>query len=244
MTPHAAVAAIEAEPRLPAGGAERFTGYVALGLPFASGHYLALRDFPATSIGPGYRAVWHRAPDGFWTIHTTVPWQYSCPRYFGAAVSAVEQTPRIDVTWVTEEALEVRLGERLSWRLELSASPGTRAMTMCCETLPAAAWTNAPALAAMGPMSRAMLRVGRMRLAGTAPNGQHFMAEGGRAWRITGGGATLDGHDLGGFAPLRPQAHLADFWLPQSGLFFTCRMRFSTTDPELLRRTPVVEVTP
>ena len=39
-----------------------------MGLPFASGHYLALRDFPAASFlpdsVPGYRSVWHRDPDG------------------------------------------------------------------------------------------------------------------------------------------------------------------------------------
>jgi hypothetical protein len=40
---------------------ERFAGYGVMGLPFRSGHYLALRHFPASSIGPGFRAVWHRA---------------------------------------------------------------------------------------------------------------------------------------------------------------------------------------
>ena len=46
---------------LPSGGEERFAGYGVMGLPFASGHVLAMRRFPASSIGPGYSSVWHLA---------------------------------------------------------------------------------------------------------------------------------------------------------------------------------------
>ena len=59
------------QPRLPEGDDERFTGYGVMGMPFASGHYLALRDMVASSVGPAYRAIWHRDPEGRWTIHTT-----------------------------------------------------------------------------------------------------------------------------------------------------------------------------
>jgi hypothetical protein len=48
---------IERDATLPAGSGERFSGYGVMGLPFRSGHILALRRFPASSIGPGYRSV-------------------------------------------------------------------------------------------------------------------------------------------------------------------------------------------
>ena len=54
---------LQAHPRLPDGDDERFTGYGVMGMPFASGHYLALRDMVASSVGPAYRAIWHRDPD-------------------------------------------------------------------------------------------------------------------------------------------------------------------------------------
>ena len=37
---------------LPSGDDERVVGFGVMGLPFAGGHYLAFRDFPATSFSP------------------------------------------------------------------------------------------------------------------------------------------------------------------------------------------------
>jgi hypothetical protein len=54
---------LEASPQLPAGSEERFNGYGLMGLPLASGHILAMRRFPASSVGPGYTSVWHRGPE-------------------------------------------------------------------------------------------------------------------------------------------------------------------------------------
>jgi hypothetical protein len=44
---------LERKADLPPGAQERFFGYGVMGLPFRSGHILALRRFPASSIGPG-----------------------------------------------------------------------------------------------------------------------------------------------------------------------------------------------
>lgn len=54
---------------LPGGDEERFSSWGVMGLPFRSGNILAFRRFPASSIGPGYSAVWHRDPTGLgcWT---------------------------------------------------------------------------------------------------------------------------------------------------------------------------------
>ena len=51
-SPRDAALELQRNPILWPGTDERFTGYGVIGLPFASGHYLALRNMAATSIGP------------------------------------------------------------------------------------------------------------------------------------------------------------------------------------------------
>lgn len=71
-TARQAVETLLAGSRLAQGDDERFSGYGGvMGMPFAAGHDLALRDLVASSVGPAYRAIWHRDPPGSWTIHTT-----------------------------------------------------------------------------------------------------------------------------------------------------------------------------
>ncbi|HYS82129.1 MAG TPA: hypothetical protein VEM76_15575, partial [Anaeromyxobacteraceae bacterium] len=98
----------EAAPRLPEGAGERFSGYGIMGLPFRSGHVLALRRFPASSIGPAYSSVWHRAPTGQWTFYQDVTPDLACPRYFGPALARTLQRP-IDVKWMSPTRLSVRV---------------------------------------------------------------------------------------------------------------------------------------
>src|SRR6266545_2539701 len=225
-TPRQAVEALVAEPRLPEGDDERFTGYGVMGMPFASGHYLALRDMVATSVGPAYRAIWHRDPAGRWTIHTTGAPELSCPRYFGS-VAAAARVPGIDVSWRDDHTPEVALGDAVSWRIELGPTPATRMMTAMGGVLPEAGWNSNAVLASMGPMARTMLRSGKVRLHGVTPNGPRFKSAPLKIWRVVGGAASYRGEDLGEPAPLDTQVHLADFWLPQRGVFFVGRARFT-----------------
>ena len=138
-----------------------------MGVPFASGHYLALRDFVATSVGPAYRAIWHRDPQGRWTIHTTGAPELTCPRYFGS-VTATAQVPSIAVSWRDDHTLDVTLGDQLSWRIELAATPATRMMTTMGGMLPEAGWNSNAVLAAMGPMARTVLGTGGSACTGDA----------------------------------------------------------------------------
>ena len=225
-TARQAVEALVARPRLAQGDDERFTGYGVMGMPFASGHYLALRDMVASSVGPAYRTIWHRDPQGSWTIHTTTEPGLSCPRYFGAA-TAIAPASRIDVSWRNDHALEVQLDDELSWRIDLGSTPATRVMTAMGGALPEAGWNSGPVLAAMAPMARAMLRTGRIRLRGVTPNGPLFKAAPLQIWRVVGGSASYLGEDLGEPGPLDEQVRLGDFWLPQRGVFFVGRARFT-----------------
>ena len=52
MTPHVAVNAIERDACILRGPGDAFSGYAVIGLPFQSGHVLALRRFSASSPGP------------------------------------------------------------------------------------------------------------------------------------------------------------------------------------------------
>lgn len=225
-SPQQAVEAVRARPRLPDGDDERFTGYGVMGMPFAGGHYLALRDMVASSVGPAYRAIWHRDPEGRWTIHTTGAPGLTCPRYFGSATGTA-QVPAITVSWRDDHTLEVALGDDLSWRIELGPTPATRTMTALGGLLPDAGWNSNAVLAAMGPMARTMLHTGRIRLSGETPNGPWFKAAPLKIWRVVASAASYRGEDLGEPAPLDAQARLGDFWLPQRGVFFVGRARFA-----------------
>jgi hypothetical protein len=55
-----------------------------IGLPLPSGHVLALRRFPASSLGPDYTSIWHRDPGGKWTFYSTAAPEQSCYRIVGA----------------------------------------------------------------------------------------------------------------------------------------------------------------
>jgi hypothetical protein len=229
---------MEMDPRLPEGSDERFTGYGALGVPYSAGHCLALRSMPASSLGTPYRAVWHRDPRGRWTIFTTADPDVSCPRYFGSAADA-QRVPAIEVAWRDDWTLDVTMGIRLSWRLELEATPVTRAMTSMGGATPRWARNSEVVLGSMGPMATGLLRSGRIRLRGRTPNGPRFKAAPLRMWRVVGGHARWDDSDLGALQPLQEQVHLGDFWLPQSGLFYAGEVRFTARSPHGPRPQPL-----
>ncbi len=225
-TPREAVEAMQDHPRLADGDDERFSGYGVMGVPFAGGHYLALRDMVASSVGPAYRTVWHRDPQGRWRIHTNRAPEHSCPRYFSSAVEVVPED-RIDVAWTDDRTLAVTIADTLSWRIEVGASPATRVLTAMGTALPEAGWNSRAVLAAMGPMARTMLHAGRIRLEGASPNGPRFRAAPLQLWRLTDTRASYRGEDLGRPGPLDEQPHLGDMWLPQRGVFFVGRARFT-----------------
>lgn len=229
-TPLDAATAVLRDPTLPAGDDERFVGFGVMGLPFASGHYLALREFPATSFSPGYRSVWHRDPDGAWTFYATTPGPQSCARFFSSASANDAVQCDIDVAWVTPWSVSIEIPGLLAWRVDLGATPATRLMTAVGTRLPGRAWRNPTVLAVLGRAAGPTLRAGRVRLSGTAPNGQRFMIAPAQLWAVTHSRAVLRDADLGPVAPLPRQPRLAGFRPPQRGLFVVGAGRFETFD--------------
>src|SRR5690242_20722147 len=106
---------------LPEDPAEHFAGYAVLGLPFTSGHYLAFRDFPVSSVGPGYRSLWHRTPGGEWTIYANTAPEFSCARYFGAAVQHTVETD-VDIQWSGPFTAQITVPGILDWHLQMCTS--------------------------------------------------------------------------------------------------------------------------
>ena len=201
QTPRIAAAEVARTPTLPTGPDETVTGFGVMGLPFASGHYLALRDFPAASFlpgsVPGYRSVWHRDPDGAWTFYATTPAEHSCARYFSSATANDAVVCPVDVTWTGDYTLVVDIPDVLRWTIGLHDTAATRLLTTIGSRLPDGVWTSPGALGAIGRCAGALLGAGQVRLAGTMPNGQNFRIAPRRMWAVRSSRAVLDGRDLG-----------------------------------------------
>jgi hypothetical protein len=227
MTTPAQAAAAAETTGLPRGVGERFAGFGVMGLPFSSGHVLALRRMPASSIGPGYTSVWHRDPDGSWDFWQNQPDELSCPRYFGTPST---QTRRVDVelSWPTESTLRIDVPDvGLAWTSHLTSTPVTRVLNAVGQALPDAAWRNRSLLSAMGPLAGRALGAGRVGMVGVTPNDQLFIANPLRTWVIDEASAQLGREDLGTVGRLREQARLGDFWIPQRGVFAIGRTYFA-----------------
>ena len=230
-SPRHLVEEIEAAPALQPGLDERFNGYGVMGLPFISGHVLALRRFPATSMGPGYTSVWHRNPQGEWVFYATTAPQLSCSRYFGRDALASIQT-EVRITWLTPARFRVLVpAASLEWEVAVRSTAATRVMNGMARSLPGAAWRSPAFLAVMARMAGSFLGVGRVGLYGTAPNGQRFIATPRVLFRVRDSRAVVAGIDLGPPGPVAPQAHLRDFWIPQRGMFAIGQAYFEPFDP-------------
>ncbi|HZQ32048.1 MAG TPA: hypothetical protein VFB19_09960 [Mycobacterium sp.] len=217
-SPREAALAVHEHPTLPSGDDERVVGFGVMGLPFASGHYLALRDFPAATFGPGYRSVWHRDPDGTWTFYATTPGTQSCSRYFGSATPNDAVQCDIDLDWLSPWSLLVRIPGLLEWQVDTAATAATGLMSRIGRRLPERAWTNRMFLAAMSRAAGPALGIGETRLSGTVPNGQRYMVAPTQLWSVIRSYAVLRGTDLGSVEALDRQARLGDFRLPQKGI--------------------------
>ncbi len=236
QNPRTAAAEVARTPILPTGPDETVTGFGVMGLPFASGHYLALRDFPAASFlpdsVPGYRSVWHRDPDGAWTFYATTPAEHSCARYFSTATANDAVVCPVEVTWTGDYTLVVDIPDVLHWTIELRHTAATRLLTADRVT-PSGRHLDEPGRTRR---HRPIRRHPAGRRTGPA-RGHHAQRPDlpDRAQAHVGGPivacAMLHGRDLGNVAPLPDQARLGDFRAPQRGLAVVGQGRFDAFDP-------------
>ena len=99
----------------------------------------------------------------------------------------------IDVDWVTPWSLFVKVAGLLEWQIDIRSTMSTRLMSAIGGRLPSGAWTNRAVLGALGRAAGPTLGAGRVRLAGTAPNGQRFTLAPRQVWAVAGSRAALDG---------------------------------------------------
>jgi len=229
--PRALAELTEIDPAVPRGTEDRFCGYGVMGLPFAAGHVLALRRFPASSLGYGYSSVWYRNPAGRWTFWSDVAPQTSCARFFGRVVDEVRREA-IFVRWTGPWSLRVMVGDGVvDWRVSLRATAATTAMNAASRLLTDGMWRSPRVLRYMAAIAGPLLGLGRVALTGTVPNGQRFIVNPLRVWRVSESTATVSGADLGTPGSLDDQAMLGDFAIPQSGIFAIGRSFFEPFDP-------------
>jgi hypothetical protein len=232
LTPQHTVAAVLADPMLPPGDDERSVGFGIMGLPFANGHYLAMRQFPATSFASPYVSVWHRDPSCTWTFYATTPGQQSCARYFGSATPNDAVQCDIEVGWLGPWSMRVDIPGVLHWSVDLQATRATRLMNTIGGRLSESAWTDPRLLRRMSRVAGRTLGVGDVRLTGRAPNGQCYAMAPKQMWVIADSHAQVHGRDLGPTGPLLRQARLGDFRMPQRGIGMVGSGHFETFDPD------------
>ncbi|MBI5284342.1 MAG: hypothetical protein HY874_04530 [Chloroflexi bacterium] len=231
MEPRDYAERVERAPELPPGSDERFQGYGVMGEPFASGHVLAMRRFPASSVGAGYTSVWHREPAGGWTFYADTAPLRACTRYFGSDVQRAVEC-QIDVSWPGPRTLHISIeSAALTWEAEFAPSFATRMLNTMARLMPDPLWKDRRVLSLMAAIAGPALRAGRLGVHGRAPNGQQFSANPMVLWTIVRGTASLGETDLGPPGRLARQARLGDFWIPQRGLFTVGRAFFEPFDP-------------
>jgi hypothetical protein len=234
----------ERTPALPPGSDERFQGYGVMGAPFASGHVLAMRRFPASSVGAGYTSVWHRDPAGAWTFYADTDPLHACTRYFGGDVQRAVECP-IELSWPAPRVLRISIDSAaLTWQMQLAPTFATRALNAMARLMPDRLWKDRRVLSMMAAVAGPALGAGRLGVHGRVPNGQQFVANPMVMWTIARDTASIAGTDLGPPGPLPVQARLGDFWIPQRGIFVVGRAFFEPFDPARHQAVASCETTP
>ena len=116
-----------------------------------------------SSVGPKYQSVWHRSPDGEWTMWSDVDPSQSCQRYWGNDLQRAIRAP-IDIAWPGPSLMTVKIdnGRDLDWEVQLGSTLVTRALSAVGRLTPNALWQRPAVLSAMGAVAGPMLGAGRM----------------------------------------------------------------------------------
>jgi hypothetical protein len=218
--------------RAPWPGHEYVRGWGVFGLPFDSGHVLALRVFPENDFAP-YRTVWHRDPHGAWSIYVDGPrLEAACPRYYGPACTRTAFA-RIDLAWSGPAALRVTAdAPGLEWDLIATEPPVLRVLNAVGPRLPLWTWRSGALLRARELLAARVLGLGALRLAGTTPSGHAGVLMPQRMYLIAEATAVLDGRDLGLPAAVAPNPAIGGVPLPARGVLAVGQAAWAIRDPD------------
>ncbi len=230
----------EIEPRIgssPWEDHEYVRGYSVMVAPFSSGDLLGLRVWPQSDFGP-YVSVWHRTPDGDWSIYSDgLSLETTCSRYWNPAIQQASLT-NIDVTWTGPNELRVEMGEpHFVWTMTISAPLFLRALNAVSSKLPL--WSWKPGLLRWGRewMAKRLLGMGDIDFSFTMPSGQDTIIMPEEVFFIEESNAELNGRSLGDPVQLETNPTIGGVPLPTRSTFVLGQVHMETTDPEEYRQT-------
>jgi hypothetical protein len=210
---------------------EYVRGWGVFGLPFDSGHVLALRVFPENDFSP-YRTIWHRAPDGGWSIYVDGPrLDTACPRYYAPAC-AHTGFARIDVEWTGPASLRISMDEpRLRWTLTARETPALRIMNAMSPLMPLWTWRSGALVRTRERLARRFLHLGDIRMAGLMPSGHRGILMPQRMFFVDEAIAVLDGVDLGRPTIASSNPRIGEVPLPARGVLAIGQAAWEIRDP-------------
>lgn len=198
-------------------GYEHVKGWGVFGLPFESGHVLALRVFPENDFSP-YCTLWHRDPSGNWSIYVDGPrLDTACPRYYGAACEYTGYA-RLRLAWTGSATLHVTMDTPpVDWTLTASSTRLLDLLNAVSAALPLVTWRPRRLVRARELLAQA-LGMGHLQLLGVMPSGHTGMLMPQRMFFIEESDASFDGVDLGRPTHLRDNPTIGRVALPARGV--------------------------
>ena len=185
--------------------------------------------FPENPFAP-YVTVWHRDPDGRWTIYFDAPRpDIACPRYYAPACERVAQAS-ITVDWTSSSTLRVTVEEpRLEWTVSPRESWMLRQLNGIGAAMPLWTWRRKSLLRARESLARA-LGMGQLQLAGVMPSGHEGILMPQRMYYIDESSAVLGDGDLGRPVRLSVNPEIGGVPLPARGVLAIGQAMWKITD--------------
>jgi hypothetical protein len=215
---------------------EYVKGWGVFGLPFDSGHVLALRVFPENDFSP-YKTLWLRDPEGNWSIYVDGPrLDTACPRYYGAAC---KQTgfAHLELTWTGPATLRVAMDDPLlEWTIKASSTKYLDLLNTVSAALPAATWRPRSLVRVRERLARS-LGIGEIKLSGVMPSGHTGTLMPQQMYFINESYARLGGVDLGLPTHLEQCPRIGDVPLPARGMLAIGEAAWEILDPAEYQRT-------
>lgn len=212
----------ERRSRAPWAGHEHFKGWGVFGLPFDSGHVLALRVVPESDFG-AYRTLWHRDPAGSWSIYVDGPrLDTACPRFYSKALTNTGFA-RINLEWAAPATLHISMDRpEVDWWLTVHTTPVLEVLNLVSARLPLVTWRY-PALVRAREAIASWLGMGSLEFSAVMPNGQRGTVMPQQIYFIDRSNATIDGADLGRPIHARDNPTIGSVPLPARGVLATGR---------------------
>ncbi|WP_227353033.1 hypothetical protein [Haladaptatus salinisoli] len=183
-------------------------------------------------------SVWHRTPEGEWSMFNDGPsLDTTCPRYWKPVLERADLAS-VDVTWTGPNELRVEMDEpQLKWTMSMRASPLLRGLNAVSASLPLWSWRASPLLRARELIAKRLLGMGDIRLSFTSPTGHETVIMPEQIFFIDTAEAVLDGRSLGEPVRLETNPTIGGVPTPARPIFTLGQAHMRITDLKEYRRT-------